>query len=181
VSTSALEGAEALIVIDMQNSFLHPDGILYYTREAPLLNIQEVIEVNGRAVATARSANIPVVFTRHMFRPGLIDAGPATKAFLEARQTAPLIANTWDTEVVDQLKYEDALYVDKSRMDAFYNTDLEVFLRGLGANNLVITGIVTNASIETTVRSAAMRDYSVTVISDGCTTYSAEYQAASLD
>ena len=74
-----------------------------------------------------------------------------------------------------------AAVVDKTRMDAFYNTDLEVLIRGISATRLVVTGIVTNACVETTTRSAAMRDLDVVIFENCCTTYSAEHQANALE
>jgi nicotinamidase-related amidase len=94
----------------------------------------------------------------------------------------PLVRGTWDADIVDELKPGPlAAVVDKTRMDAFHNTDLEVLIRGIGASRLVVTGIVTNACVETTTRSAAMRDLDVTIFADCCSTYSAAHQASALE
>jgi ureidoacrylate peracid hydrolase len=58
--------------------------------------------------------------------------------------------------------------VDKVRFDAFQWTSLEPLLRGLGVTELVVCGVVTNICVETTVRSAFMRDYPVTLLADCC-------------
>ena len=60
------------------------------------------------------------------------------------------------------------LVVDKVRFDAFQWTSLEPLLRGLGVRELVVCGVVTNLCVETTVRSAFMRDFPVTVLADCC-------------
>ena len=60
------------------------------------------------------------------------------------------------------------LKVDKVRFDAFQWTSLEPLLRGLAASRLMICGVVTNLCVETTVRSAFMRDFPVTLIEDAC-------------
>lgn len=76
-----------------------------------------------------------------------------------------MLPGSWDSAVVDGLRAtESDLYVDKARMDAFYNTDLELLLRGLSAERLAVSGIVTNACVETTTRSAAMRDLDVMLL-----------------
>ena len=58
--------------------------------------------------------------------------------------------------------------VDKVRFDAFQWTSLEPLLRGLGVDELVVCGVVTNICVETTVRSAFMRDFPVTLLADCC-------------
>jgi ureidoacrylate peracid hydrolase len=171
---------DALLVIDMQNSFLHPDGALYRLTGEPLINIKPTIDANRDLIEAARGADVPIVFTRHGFRPGYADAGRMVKETFRTALDGALLNGSWDFAVVDELAAtESDLYVDKARMDAFYNTDLELLLRGLSAERLVVSGIVSNACVETTTRSAAMRDFDVTVLRDCCTTYSDADQTAS--
>ncbi len=54
------------------------------------------------------------------------------------------------------------------RFDAFQWTSLEPLLRGLGVRELAVCGVVTNLCVETTVRSAFMRDFPVTLLADCC-------------
>jgi nicotinamidase-related amidase len=80
-----------------------------------------------------------------------------------------LAAGSWDAEIVDELDCRaDDLKVDKVRHDAFQWTSLEPLLRGLGVGRLMICGVVTNLCVESTVRSAFMRDFPVTLIEDCC-------------
>ena len=62
----------------------------------------------------------------------------------------------------------DDLVVDKVRFDAFQWTSLEPLLRGLGVTAVMICGVVTNICVETTARSAFMRDLPVTLLEDCC-------------
>ncbi len=159
----------ALLVIDMQNGFCHPDGS-FPRLGMGLEGADEAVRNAAVAVARAREAEVPVVFTRHLYRPGRADEGWAL------RSTAPrlagidgLAAGSWDAEVVDELKCTGAdMVVDKVRFDAFQWTSLEPLLRGLGAEHLVVCGVITNICVETTVRSAFMRDFPVTLLADCC-------------
>lgn len=181
-SIDLFEEADALLVIDMQNSFLHPEGAMRAHRGRSLINVESTIDHNVEAVELATARGLPVIFTRHAYRPGYVDAGPRTMRLVESMGVSPLIAGSWDAEVVDQLAgTPDAILVDKARMDAFHGTNLDVVLRGIGASLVLMTGIVTNACVETTARSAAMRDLEVTILSDCCTTYSPEQQAHALE
>jgi len=159
----------ALLVVDMQNGFCHPEGS--FARIGMGLEGAEVAVRNAAvAVAQARRTALPVVFTRHLYRPGRADEGWALK------QNSPALAGidglqagTWDAEVVDELGCGPAdLAVDKVRFDAFQWTSLEPLLRGLGVDELAVCGVVTNICVETTVRSAFMRDFPVTLLADCC-------------
>ena len=159
----------ALLVVDMQNGFCHPEGS-FARIGMGLEGADTAVRNTAAAVAQARRAALPVVFTRHLYRPGRADEGWALK------QNSPALAGidglqagTWDAEVVDELGCGPGdLIVDKVRFDAFQWTSLEPLLRGLDVAELVVCGVVTNICVETTVRSAFMRDFPVTLLADCC-------------
>ena len=159
----------ALLVVDMQNGFCHPDGS-FPRIGMGLEGAQEAVRHAAVAVAQARRAAIPVVFTRHVYRPGRPDEGAALVRNSPALAGVNgLAAGFWDADVVDDLGCgPEDLVVDKVRFDAFQWTSLEPLLRGLGVRELVVCGVVTNLCVETTVRSAFMRDYPVTLLADCC-------------
>jgi nicotinamidase-related amidase len=111
-----------------------------------------------------------VVFTRHVYRPGRADEGGALIRNSPALAGVNgLAAGCWDADVVDDLGCgPEDLVVDKVRFDAFQWTSLEPLLRGLGVTELIVCGVVTNLCVETTIRSAFMRDYPVTLLADCC-------------
>lgn len=176
----------AVLMIDMQNSFLHCDGQLYrgglFTgRDHPLVNIPSTVKANRMLLARARSASTPVIMTRHCYRPDYLDASASTREAYQTRFAGALVAGSWDAALIDELEADaGTAVIDKTRMDAFYQTNLEAVLRELSVTRLLIGGVITNACVETTARSAAMRDFDVTVLSDCCTTYSGLDQANSL-
>jgi ureidoacrylate peracid hydrolase len=160
---------EALIVIDMQNGFCHPTGSL----PAMGRGLEDVdVAVRGcmQAVASARADGVPVVFTRHVYRPGYADAGPNFDIVgAELRAVGGLLTGSWDGDVIDELEVTGSdLIVDKCRYDAFLNTSLDRLLRGLGVTRVALCGVVTNVCVESTVRAAFMRDYGVELIGDAC-------------
>jgi nicotinamidase-related amidase len=159
----------ALIVVDMQNGFCHPDGS-FARIGMGLEGADAAVQNAAVAVASAREAGVPIVFTRHMYRPGRPDEGAALIRNSPALAgVSGLAAGSWDAEVVADLgSGPDDLTVDKVRFDAFQWTSLEPLLRGLAVTDLVICGVVTNLCVETTVRSAFMRDFPVTLLADCC-------------
>jgi len=74
---------DALLVIDMQNSFCNPDGIMYAALGPPLFEIEATVKATAAAVAAARAARVPVVFTRHQYQPGHADFGRLFAQFRE--------------------------------------------------------------------------------------------------
>jgi ureidoacrylate peracid hydrolase len=157
----------AVLVIDMQNGFCHPSGSLPSAGRA-LPGMPAVIAANAQLIAAARTAGLPVIYTRHVFRPDLLDV-PRRVAGLLPDEPKPLVRGSWDAEVIDELKpMEGDRIIDKNRYDAFLYTDLEVVLRAMGVRRLLVTGVVTSVCVESTVRSAEQRDFDPYVASD-CT------------
>jgi nicotinamidase-related amidase len=76
---------------------------------------------------------------------------------------------TWGYEVLDELepRAED-WYVHKSRLSAFFQTNLELVLRGLGAETVLITGVLTNQCVGATCKDAMFRDFRPIVVEE-CT------------
>jgi ureidoacrylate peracid hydrolase len=159
----------ALLVVDMQNGFCHPEGS-FARLGMGLEGAEAAVRQAAVAVAQARRAQIPVVFTRHLYRPGRPDEGRALARNSPALAgVAGLAQGSWDAAVMDELGCgPEDLVVDKVRFDAFQWTSLEPLLRGLGTTELVTCGVITNICVETTVRSAFMRDYPVTLLADCC-------------
>ena len=97
----------ALLVVDMQNGFCHPEGS--FTRIG--MGLEGAEEAVGNAVIAieqARRVAIPVVFTRHLYRPGRADEGQALKqnspalAGLDGLQAAPGTPKWWPNSAVDR-------------------------------------------------------------------------------
>jgi ureidoacrylate peracid hydrolase len=182
VSPVNRDSSRALLVVDMQNGFCHPEGS--FPRIGRGLEGAEAACRNAAvAVRQAREAGIPVIFTRHLYRPGRADEGRSLVTMSpELAGVGGLAGGTWDAQVVDELDCRPGdLLVDKVRFDAFQWTSLEPLLRGLGVNDLVVCGVVTNLCVETTVRSAFMRDFPVTLLADCCAAKSRRLHDISLE
>jgi ureidoacrylate peracid hydrolase len=174
--------SRALLVVDMQNGFCDPEGSFPKIGRG-LEGAQAAVRNAAVAVRQARAAGIPVIFTRHLYRPGRPDEGRSLVTMSpELAGVDGLAAGTWDAEVVSELGCgPDDLVVDKVRFDAFQWTSLEPLLRGLGVDDLVVCGVVTNLCVETTVRSAFMRDFRVTLLADCCAAQTRRLHEISLE
>lgn len=170
----------ALIVIDMQNGFCCADGFMnkigldYTTSEA-------AVEPISRLVVAARSAAIPIFFTRYTLNEDYSDAGLILELFPAIKDARGMIRATWDADIVDELKPQPGeRVVDKTRYSAFYDTDLEQQLRDLGVDTLIVCGVTTNICVESTVRDAFFRDIRVIVPSDGTAAVTSELHEGAL-
>jgi nicotinamidase-related amidase len=155
-----------LLIIDPQNDFLHPDG--WYSQQGiDIAHMRRMIEPTGRLLQDVRSKNIPVIWTQHGTR-GVDDGGP----FMRLRpflKDGGLRVDTWGFQILDDLQpREGDWYVEKSRLSAFYNTNLEGILRALDADTVLIAGVLTNQCVAASSKDAMFRDFKPIVI-EQCT------------
>jgi nicotinamidase-related amidase len=133
------------------------------------LGTPEVVRAAGRALATARSRGIPVVFVRVGFRAGAPETSSRNQTFAAMAGRPEMGADRPETQVVSELAPLDSeVVVVKRRVSAFSGSDLEVVLRSAGIDHLVLTGIATSGVVLSTLREAADRDYRITVLADAC-------------
>lgn len=157
----------ALLVVDMQNGFCHPEGS-FAKLDLDVSMCNAAIGGCARLVEAARAAQVPVLFTRYVYRPDYADGGVLVQELLPVlAEVKSLAGGTWDAELVDELQPQPQDFViDKSRYSAFYGTTLEPALTSMGISRLVICGVTTNMCVETTARDASQRDYRTFVVSD---------------
>lgn len=162
----------ALLVVDMQNGFCHDDGSVNQIG-LPAARLQTAIEPCRRLIAAARRANIPIIYTRYVYRPDYTDGGIMVhELFPDLKDGHCLAAGTWDIEVLDELApVDDDYIIDKNRPSAFLATGIEPILKGLSIRDLVVCGVTTNCCVETTVRDASQRDYRTFVVEDAVAEY----------
>ena len=144
----------AVIVVDMQNDFVHPRGKLFVP-DAP-----KTVPSIARLIGRARARNIPVIYTQdwHM------EEDPEFKIWGEHA-----VAGTWGAEIVEDLKpLKGDIVIKKLRYDAFYGTQLEHLLsRVVRRDVLIVVGTVANICVLHTAGSAALRWFDVVVPMDG--------------
>jgi len=159
----------ALLIVDLQNDFLHPDGA--YARGGLANPAIAALPGRVRPLADAlRKAGGWIVSTQFTLVPGKGGApmiSPHLKALRPFLTTGDFAPGSWGHSLVDELKPAD-MTVEKIAYSAFYMTRMEWVLRKAGITNLLVAGIVTNGGVASTVRDAHVRDFATTVLSDGC-------------
>ena len=163
----------ALLLVDMQNDFLHPEGA--YGRNGQSCAAIAALPPRLKAVADAmRAVGGWIVSTHFTLVPGRGGApliSPHLKAlrpFLGAGDFAP---GSFGQALIDELKPAD-ITVEKVAFSAFYQSRLEWVLNRAGIKTLIVGGIVTNGGVASTVRDAHVRDIQTVVLEDGCAAFS---------
>jgi nicotinamidase-related amidase len=154
-------GNAVLIVIDLQQ-----DGYLS-TEEAGIPRMDGFAGIVARTtavVAAARQADVPIIFTQEVHRPSGIDIGRE----LDGAETMHCVEGVPGTELVDELcpRGEREFLVQKRRYSAFYLTELELLLRALRAETLIIAGGLTDVCVHLTAADAHQRDFHIRVLED---------------
>jgi len=170
----------AVLVVDMQNDNLHPDGAYASTGAAAHAASQDVVRNVRTVLDAARAAGIAVFHNRIVAYPGR-DVGGSNAPIFRMIGPESLKFGTWGAAIVDGLDpRDDELVLDRVRMSAFAGTSLDVMLRNLGVTDVVVVGVWTNMAVEHTVRDGADLGYRVTIVSDATSSIDDEWQRAAL-
>lgn len=171
----------ALLIVDLQNDFVHPNGA--YGRAG-----QEAAEITAlpdrlaRLAAALRARGGWVISTQFTLVPakgGEPLISPHLKELRPFLAKGDFLPGAWGHQLVDVLQPAD-LTVEKIAYSAFYMTRLEWCLRRCGIEKLYVGGIVTNGGVASTVRDAHVRDLAVSVLADGCAAFSPQVHDTAL-
>lgn len=171
----------ALIVVDMQNDFGSKGG-MFDRAGINISGIQKAVGPTAKSISAARRVDMPIIYLKMGYQPDLSDlgspdsvnrtrhlrlgVGKAVKA-PDGRDSRILIRDTWNTDIVPELKpepHDTVIY--KTRFSGFYNTDLDAILKKRGIRHLLFTGCTTSICVDSTVRDAMFRDYLPVLLSD---------------
>ncbi len=167
----------ALLVVDMQNDYCHPDGALA-GYGVNVSSAEDMLPKLSALIEAARAAGANVIFVRTTHNEWTESA--ARKAMPLFQGMSPCQAGSWGAEFFGVSPEPDELIVTKHRYSSFVNTSLELNLRSLGVRTLIVTGTATNVCVDCTARDAFQRDYFVVVPSDCTSTSDAQLQKDTL-
>ena len=171
----------AVIVVDMENDFAAKGG-MFDRAGVDVSGAQKAIGPTARVLAAARQAGLKIVYLKMGYRPDLSDLGATDSVNRtrhlkfgvgqkiqtpDGRESRLLIRDTWDTDIVPELKPQASdIVIYKTRFSGFYQTDLDATLKKFGIKYLIVTGVTTSICVESTVRDAMFRDYLCVMLRD---------------
>ena len=171
----------ALLTIDLQNDFLHPEGAYGRAGQgseaisalpARVGPVRDALRAKGGTYVSAQFTLVPGPGGEPLIAPHLKQLRP----FLTKGDFAP---GGFGHSLVDALAPADYT-IEKVAYSAFYQTRLEYILRALGIDTLIVGGIVTNGGVASTLRDAHLRNIETIMLSDGCAAFKQEVHDATL-
>lgn len=153
----------AVLVIDMQNDFVEKGAPLEFPEG------RRVIPAIQKVLDAARGRKMPVLHAAHVHRPGGADLGVHRELYPPVAAGEALVDGERGAEIHSGLApLPGEPVIKKHRYNAFYATDLEIILRGLGVETVVLTGMTTECCVLGTARGALERGFRSMVVSDAC-------------
>jgi nicotinamidase-related amidase len=159
--------SSALLIIDMLNDFVHPNGVLYSPLSA------RTIPYIRERLLSAREKGLRVFYIcdSHLKDDKEFDRFPPH-----------CVKGTWGAQIVDELAPIDReRIIEKRRYSGFLGTDLDISLKELGINELIITGVVTNICVLYTSYDARMLGYKVIIPRNCVASFSEELHRFALN
>jgi nicotinamidase-related amidase len=170
----------ALVLVDLQNDNVHPDGAFASSGSAGHAVEQELVPHVKQLLEWARSQSMPIVHNRIVFYPGGNFGGSNAPIF---RMIGPesLRLGSWGADALDGLEaLEGEPVLLRNRMSGFNGTGLDLLLRNLGVTTVVVAGVWTNMAVEHTLRDAADHGYRPIIVTDATSSINADWHGAAL-
>jgi nicotinamidase-related amidase len=178
----------AIVVIDMQNDFCHPDGWLAHIG-VDVSPAREPIAPIKTLLPQLREVNVPVVWLNWGNRPDLHNIGASVRHVynptgegvglgdpLPQNGSPVLTVGSWAAAVVDELSQEPQdIKVDKYRMSGFWDTPLDSILRNFGRTTLFFAGVNVDQCVMATLQDANFIGYDCILLRDCTATTSPDY------
>ena len=178
----------ALIIVDMQNDFLYPDGGLSQrAKEHPDGKIDQeflasIVPRVKRLAEVFREADRPVVYIAHIVKADYSDAAfPYWKRPPLRGKKFFIVEGTWGAQIINELTPRECEHlVIKKGFGGFSNTPLDTILRNLGVNTCVVTGVTTCVCVSTTIRGGVEHNYRMIIVSNATAEIQEEMHEAEL-
>ncbi|HEY61937.1 MAG TPA: cysteine hydrolase [Anaerolineae bacterium] len=164
----------------MQRSFMDPEASLNVPTS------WEILPVILKLVNFCREVKIPIVFTQFVADPGKVNHlvidpfGPECLPPIPGKPTGwgyPSgnsnldIKGPENPDIIEELSpHPEDIIIHGYTYDKFYQTNLDMTLRGLGINYLIFTGMMADICLGDTLKSAFNRNYRITAVRDAITT-----------
>jgi nicotinamidase-related amidase len=170
----------ALLLVDLQRAFCDDRGSMA-AHGRGIGGLRRAVYVSHRLADIARRSSVPLAWTRLVFRPDYADAGLLVRELKpDFARIGALRADTPDIELAAGAdRDEDEPVFDRARFSALVGTHLEDWLRAAAIDTVVVGGVTTSLSVESTVRDLAQRDFKVFVVREACADFDdAAHEAA---
>lgn len=171
----------------MQNGFVSKGGS-YDLMGLNVSKYSEVVPTLKRLLEFCRKIKLPIFYSQAVREESGIDLLTRSHRILpksreERIKRRPIcIRGSWDAEIVNELKPSlDDHVVIKRRDSVFQDTEVEVWLRSLGIDSIIFSGIDTSICVESSLRDAFNHGYDIVLISDATASNNLDHYNSTLD
>ena len=171
----------ALLTIDLQNDFIHPEGAYGRAGQSAdsIAALPDRIAPLARALQAKGGRYFSAQFTLVPDRDGEPLIAPHLKTLRPFLGKGDFAPGGFGHSLVDVLQPADFV-IEKVAYSAFYQTRLEYLMRATGIDTLIVGGIVTNGGVASTLRDAHLRNIETVMLTDGCAAFKQEVHDATL-
>ncbi|WJY13265.1 isochorismatase family cysteine hydrolase [Pectobacteriaceae bacterium CE90] len=172
----------ALLMLDFLNEIVHPHGVYAQMGYFQQAKENDVVKHAAQALELARASQTPVLHVVVGFSENYVECPVGSEIFDIARHNHLLCFNTWSTEIIAELTpLSKENVIRKHRVDPFYQTNLELTLRSMGVDTLILAGISTEFVVLATAMSAHDRGFNIIVLKDAVSAISEVKHQAGLE
>lgn len=181
MTLSASPQSTALLLLDLQNEMVHPQGKVGAGGLAAIVESRGVLANAKRALDAARKRGNTVVHIRLGFRPDYSDCLSVAARITKLKQNQAAIVGTFGAEFADEVKPLDSEIVfTKQCVNPFFNSGLLSWLQSRGVTRVVLCGVATNLVVEASARAADDAGLAVAVLEDACASPNEEWHKFSV-
>jgi ureidoacrylate peracid hydrolase len=166
----------ALLVVDIQNAFIHSQGRMGRAGINVSLMQGMVPRLQAFLEEARRVEGLTIIFLRGIYDEWTASPAPGPVS----QRKSPMLPADWETDFYLVAPQPGERVVSKPRYGGFEGTDLDLILRGRGIQTLVMTGVGTNVCVETTARDGYQKNYGIVFVEDCTATTSVEDHQATL-
>ncbi len=174
----------AMLIIDMQNDFLHQEGWFATTRKADVSPLSSVIDRTNTMSAAFRDAGVPIIHINWAVRPdaanlpaNVLDKGSDCGAHPgygdQIGSGRVLVEGDWGAQSVSEIEVApEDIFVGKHRLTGFRDNALDQILRRLGVTTLFFSGVNLDRCVFATLADGCFNGFDAVLVEDTTTTVS---------
>lgn len=173
-----LKTRTAVLIVDMQNDYCHPEGALAKIG-SDVSGVGKMVPHLQSLLESARRLGKRIIFVRTIHDDST--DSEIWKARSDGKMMKVCRPESWGSRFYEVAPQPDEIVINKHKYSAFINTKLDSVLRAHKIETLLIGGVATNVCVESTARDAFMMDYQVVLIQDACASYSNQAHEMTLE
>lgn len=172
----------ALLLLDLQNEMVSPDGKIGGNGLAQVIAERQVLQNAKRALEAARKRGELVVHVRLGFRSDYADALSVAPRIAKLKESGAAILGEWGTAFPEEVTpLASEVVITKQCVNPFFNTGLMSWLTHNKIDHVALCGVATNLVVESSARYCDDAGLAVTILEDACAAPNLDWHAFAMN